>query len=205
MPSGSGAPPPARRARTPCSTGKGTLGIAARPQRSHRRFFFSLLFTPSTSPVDFRARRPECAVLTCRRDPAVVPAEHACEARLRCALRRWAPFEGVGSSSSMNLIGVGNISAPTCAAGSSGNRSWNCGSSSNVFGVFAGAIGVLCSSPNASHSARRARREDVAEDARAIPCCLVRDLRTAIRASVRTGRGGRRRRRSSARTRARTP
>ena len=39
---GSGAPPPARRARTPCSTGKGTPGIAARPWRSHRCFFASL-------------------------------------------------------------------------------------------------------------------------------------------------------------------
>src|SRR5262245_11946120 len=46
---GSGAPPPARRARAPCSTGMGTPGIAARPRRSLRAFFVWALLSLARS------------------------------------------------------------------------------------------------------------------------------------------------------------
>src|SRR5450755_541370 len=61
---------------------------------------------------------------------------------------------GFGSSSPTKCSGVKSWSVPTSAAGSSGKRSMNWGSSSRVWGVLTGAIGVLTRPPNSSHSAK---------------------------------------------------
>ena len=66
----------------------------------------------------------------------------------RCAGRPSGPCGAAGSSWPTTLIGVGSMSAPCSLAGRKPRRSWNCGSSASVSGVWTGAMGTLCSSPN---------------------------------------------------------
>ncbi len=138
-------------------------------------------------------------------DPGVVVAEHRGSTSSVC----WptvGAFVGTGSSSSSDLIGDGSCSAPSALArdpraagpGTAGRRRASSG-------VLTGAIGVLCSSPKAIHSARRAGAEDLRAARPAARGCRGRGRRTATRASARTGPAGRRRRRSSSRTPAPTP
>ena len=96
-------------------------------------------------------------------DLRIGPAEHVAQHVSVCSPTVGA-IVGSGSSSPTNLIGVGSMSAPSPRGGIHGRRSWNCGSSAMVFGVFDGAIGVLCSMPELEPLGRRARREDVAQD-----------------------------------------
>ena len=59
---------------------------------------------------------------------------------------------GTGSSASVTFTGNGSMSASSRSCGIQGRRCWNWGSPAIVFGVWTGAIGVLCASPNSIHS-----------------------------------------------------